>query len=76
MVMAITTKESSYCDPDCWMHRAGWSWPMVQGGICRFCLSAGKGSSRTKGTQGNSGGVPKGYGADQGSLSKAAEDIK
>lgn len=76
MAMAITTEESSYCDPDCWMRRAGWLWPMVESGICRFCLSAGKGADRAKGTQDNGGGIPKGYSFDQGSRSKAAEDLK
>ena len=42
VAMAITTEESSYCDPDCWMRRAGWSWPVVQGGIYKWRLTDGQ----------------------------------
>ena len=76
MAMAITTEESSYCDPDCWMRRAGWSWPVVQGGICRFCLSAGKGASGAEGTQGNGGGISEGHGSNQSPFRETATDLK
>ena len=76
VVMAFTTEESSYCDPDCWMRRSGSLWPMVEGGICRFCRETRKGPDCAEGTQSNGRGIPKGHGSDKGPFGEASEDFK